>query len=112
LYAAELFQNTYIGHAVRFSKLAIQASPAGVDAAPLWNTVVKGSTELALYDEAYAAIVSMPYEKQYVLLSPRFLLLLTVVYQEERMCLPTGCPHVRGERRHKAHDFRLRWDGR
>lgn len=66
LYATELFQTISIGHAVRFSKLAIQAAPANFDIAPLWNTVVKGSMELALYDEAYAAVISMPYEKQYV----------------------------------------------
>ncbi|KDR83495.1 hypothetical protein GALMADRAFT_55353 [Galerina marginata CBS 339.88] len=64
LYAADLFRNTFIHHEVQFSKLAIQVAPAGAEIAPLWNTVVKGLTELALYEDAYGSVMAMPFEKE------------------------------------------------
>ncbi|CAA7259487.1 unnamed protein product [Cyclocybe aegerita] len=54
----------FVQHEVHFSQLAIQVAPPGVDTAPLWNTVAKGLTDLALYDDAYASVMATPFEKQ------------------------------------------------
>lgn len=67
LFAADLFKNIYVYHEAHFSQLAIQAAPSGADTAPLWNTVVKGWTDLALYDDAYASAIATPFEKEFVL---------------------------------------------
>ncbi|KAF8914143.1 nucleoporin Nup120/160-domain-containing protein [Gymnopilus junonius] len=64
LYAADLFKNTFTYHEVLFSQLAIQVAPAGADTSPLWNTVVKGLTDLALYEDAYACAMAIPFEKE------------------------------------------------
>ncbi|KAF8974708.1 nucleoporin Nup120/160-domain-containing protein [Flammula alnicola] len=64
LFAADLFRNTFVHHEVQFSQLAIQVAPPGAETASLWNTVVKGLTDLALYEDAYASVMAMPFEKQ------------------------------------------------
>ena len=64
LFAANLFRNTSVHHEVYFSNLAIQTAPPTADTALLWNTVVNGFIELALYEDAYASITAMPYDKQ------------------------------------------------
>lgn len=66
LYAANLFRNNFTYHEVRFSQLAIQVAPAGADTTPLWNTVVKGFTDLALYEDAYASAMAIPFERECV----------------------------------------------
>jgi len=66
LYAANLFQNVSTYYEVFFSRLAIQVAPADADTASLWRTVVKGLTDLALYDEAYASTMATPFEKECV----------------------------------------------
>ncbi|KAF9535022.1 nucleoporin Nup120/160-domain-containing protein [Crepidotus variabilis] len=64
LFAAELFHNVYLVHEVRFSQLAIQVAPSSSDTVPLWNNVVKGLTEQALYEDAYATVMQIPYDNQ------------------------------------------------
>ncbi|KAF8165109.1 nucleoporin Nup120/160-domain-containing protein [Crassisporium funariophilum] len=64
LFAAELFRNSFVHHEVLFSQLAIQVAPPGADTSRLWNTVAAGLTDLALYEDAYASVMAMPYEKQ------------------------------------------------
>ena len=51
-------------HEVYFSNLAIQTAPPTADTALLWNTVVNGLIDLALYEDAYASIMATPYDKQ------------------------------------------------
>jgi len=67
LFAAELFRNEYVYHEVKFSKLALQVSPAGVDTGPLWKTIVKGLADLGLYEEAYATFMQISSEVLFVL---------------------------------------------
>lgn len=66
LFAAELFRHEYVCHEVNFSKLALQVSPAGIDTAPLWKTIVKGLADLGLYEEAYANLMQVPSERLFV----------------------------------------------
>lgn len=66
LFAADLFHNVYLAYEVRFSQLAIQVAPSISDTVPLWNNVVKGLTELGLYEDAYATVMQTPFEKQFV----------------------------------------------
>ena len=66
LFSAELFRNEYVYHEVKFSKLALQVSPAGIDTGPLWKTIVKGLTDLGLYEEAYATLMQIPSEILFV----------------------------------------------
>lgn len=67
LFAAELFRHEYVRHEVRFSKLALQVCPPGVDTAPLWKTIVKGLADLRLYEESYATLMQIPSEILFVL---------------------------------------------
>ena len=64
LFAANLFRSTFVYYEVYFSNLAIQSAPPTTDTASLWNTVVNGLIDLALYEDAYASIMAMPYDKQ------------------------------------------------
>ncbi|KAF9481999.1 hypothetical protein BDN70DRAFT_875624 [Pholiota conissans] len=64
VFAAELFRNTFVHHEILFSKLAIQVAPSGAETSSLWNTIVKGYTDLGLYDDAYASIMAIPSETQ------------------------------------------------
>ncbi|TFY51621.1 hypothetical protein EVJ58_g10469 [Rhodofomes roseus] len=50
-------------HEVSFTQLAISAAPPGTDTASLWHGVIRGLTDLGLYEDAYASLVSTPYEK-------------------------------------------------
>ena len=66
LFAADLFRSYHIHQEIRFSQLAIQLAPHGAETVQLWNSVVKGLTDLALYEDAYAAVMATPFEKQFV----------------------------------------------
>ncbi|EEB99482.1 hypothetical protein MPER_00834, partial [Moniliophthora perniciosa FA553] len=65
LYIATLFKSsTLIYHEVLFTQHALSCVPPNVDTSPLWHTVVKGYTELGMYEDAYAAWLSIPSESQ------------------------------------------------
>ncbi|KAJ7638443.1 nucleoporin Nup120/160-domain-containing protein [Roridomyces roridus] len=49
---------------VQFAQLALSVAPPEADTGSLWNTVIKGYTDLGLYDDAYSSLISTPYEKQ------------------------------------------------
>ncbi len=68
LLAADMFRNGYVQHEVRFMTLALQVAPTGIDTLPLWSSIVKGLTDLALYDDAYATLMQNPSETQFVLI--------------------------------------------
>ncbi|TDL29800.1 hypothetical protein BD410DRAFT_817789 [Rickenella mellea] len=64
LHVAELFRSqSLISNEITFTKLALEVSPAGVDVAALWATIIKGYTDLGLYEDAYAAIIVTPHDK-------------------------------------------------
>lgn len=64
LHASALFKmagaTTY---EVLFAQLALPSAPPGVNTSTLWLTVIKGLTDSGLYDDAYTALISCPYEK-------------------------------------------------
>ncbi|KAL4241382.1 Nucleoporin Nup120/160 [Abortiporus biennis] len=63
IHVAELFKNaSALNHEVYFSQLALSVSPSTIDSTWLWHIVVKGLSELGLYDDAYTALVSCPYD--------------------------------------------------
>lgn len=64
LHAASLFKaEAVVTYEVSFTRLALSVVPAGVSTVMLWQTAIKGLTDLGLYDDAYTALISCPYEK-------------------------------------------------
>ncbi|KAH6915289.1 nucleoporin Nup120/160-domain-containing protein [Coprinopsis sp. MPI-PUGE-AT-0042] len=64
-HVSELFRrHSLTRYEVHFAELSISAAPPSSDTAHLWLTVARGYANLALYEEAYAALMAMPYEKQ------------------------------------------------
>ena len=77
LHVSDLFKavsNTQ--YDVHFTQLALSvAADPGLDTSSLWHNVIKGLTDLGQYEDAYAALVSTPYERLCVsdlLCPPRF----------------------------------------
>ncbi|KAK0467905.1 nucleoporin Nup120/160-domain-containing protein [Desarmillaria tabescens] len=65
IHAAGLFKSkSLVYQETVFTQLAISVAPSEIDTITLWATVIRGYTELALYDDAYAAWISTPNEKQ------------------------------------------------
>ncbi|RXW24637.1 hypothetical protein EST38_g1210 [Candolleomyces aberdarensis] len=65
LFVSELFKTHMLTrYEVQFAQLAISTAPPSTDTSSLWATVTKGFADLGLYEEAYAALMTMPYEKQ------------------------------------------------
>lgn len=62
-----------VQHEVLFAQLALSVPPPDEDTAALWYTVIKGYTDLSLFDDAYSSLIATPYEKQSVLFSVTFL---------------------------------------
>lgn len=64
LHLKELFRAaSATHHEVRTSQLALSVAPPGVDTSELWHRMIKGSTELGAYDDAYGALTASPYDK-------------------------------------------------
>jgi len=54
---------------VTFTKLALSVLPDGEESVDLWNCIIKGYTDLGLYDFAYSSLLASPYyeaRQQYV----------------------------------------------
>ncbi|KAF7301595.1 hypothetical protein MIND_00725000 [Mycena indigotica] len=65
LHAAKLFKAAaLVQYEVSFTQMALSVAPLDVDTSPLWATVIKGYTELSLYDDAYSALVATPHDKE------------------------------------------------
>ncbi len=66
VHAADLFREANITcHNVAFRQLAIQVAPEhDINLASLWNSVIQGYIELGQYENAYAALIASPYDKQ------------------------------------------------
>ncbi|THG99568.1 hypothetical protein EW026_g2819 [Hermanssonia centrifuga] len=64
LHAAALFKSASVAtYEVLFSQLALSCAPPNVNTADIWYTIMKGLTESGLYDDAYTAMMSSPYDK-------------------------------------------------
>lgn len=64
LHAAELFRDAgATAHEVSFAKLAISHAPTGGDTSALWQSLIRGLTDLGRHENAYMALVSTPYDK-------------------------------------------------
>lgn len=64
LHAASLFKSgSLVCHDVQFSQLAISVADTESDTTELWYSVIKGFTDLATYEDAYAALIACPHEK-------------------------------------------------
>lgn len=90
LHAASLFKSgSLVCHDVHFSQLALSVAGPDADTTELWYSIIKGYTDLAGYDDAYASLIACPHERLYVisLLVRRSSCLLRVNWlQEARMC--------------------------
>ncbi|KAG5654657.1 hypothetical protein H0H81_009905 [Sphagnurus paluster] len=64
IHIANLFKLSVSVHQeVFFAQLAISVAPPNADTQSLWATVIGGLIDLALYEDAYASLMSTPYEK-------------------------------------------------
>ncbi|KAJ7179519.1 nucleoporin Nup120/160-domain-containing protein [Mycena filopes] len=65
MHASKLFKMaSLVQHEVSFTQLALSVAPLDTDTSSLWNTIIKGYTDLSLYDDAYSSLIATPYEKQ------------------------------------------------
>jgi nuclear pore complex protein Nup160 len=63
LHASSLFKSASLtDHDVHFARLAISNAPPDWDTNDLWSTVIRGTTDLAYWDEAYAALMATPHD--------------------------------------------------
>ncbi|KAH9036608.1 nucleoporin Nup120/160-domain-containing protein [Lactarius pseudohatsudake] len=63
LHVSTLFKATsLIDHEIRFAQLALSNAPPDWNTTDLWNTVIKGATDLGYWDDAYAGLMSTPHE--------------------------------------------------
>jgi nuclear pore complex protein Nup160 len=83
LHASKLFKMaSLVQHEVFFTQLALSVAPLDADTSSLWNTIIKGYTDLSLYDDAYSSLIATPYEQQSVL----------AFFQVEWLAVLTFCP--------------------
>ncbi|KAJ7499350.1 nucleoporin Nup120/160-domain-containing protein [Mycena latifolia] len=65
LHVSKLFKMaSLVQHEVSFAQLALSVAPPEADTSSLWSTIIKGYTDLSLYDDAYSSLIATPYEKQ------------------------------------------------
>ncbi|KAJ7672857.1 nucleoporin Nup120/160-domain-containing protein [Mycena rosella] len=65
LHASKLFKAaSLVQHEVLFAQLALSVAPPDADTSSLWSTIIKGYTDLSLYEDAYSSLIATPYEKQ------------------------------------------------
>jgi nuclear pore complex protein Nup160 len=63
LHASALFKAaSLIDHEIHFAQLALSNAPPDWNTTDLWNTVIKGATDMGYWDDAYAALMSTPHE--------------------------------------------------
>jgi nuclear pore complex protein Nup160 len=66
LHASNIFKmSSLVYHEVQFSQLALAVAPPE-DTSSLWVNIVKGYTDLGMYEDAYASLMANPYERLYV----------------------------------------------
>jgi nuclear pore complex protein Nup160 len=65
LHVSALFKSCgLVQHEVLLSQLALSVAPPTTDTTALWYSVIKGYTDLGLYQDAYASLITTPHEKQ------------------------------------------------
>ncbi|KAJ7762811.1 nucleoporin Nup120/160-domain-containing protein [Mycena maculata] len=65
LHASRLFKiASLVQYEVQFAQLALSVAPPEADTSSLWITIIKGYTDLSLFDDAYSSLIATPYEKQ------------------------------------------------
>ncbi|KAJ6567297.1 hypothetical protein DFH09DRAFT_1156619 [Mycena vulgaris] len=65
LHISKLFKMaSLVQHEVSFAQLALSVAPPDADTSSLWSTIIKGYTDLSLYEDAYSSLIATPYEKQ------------------------------------------------
>lgn len=52
----------YLSEAVKFYALAIECGHSGMDMSDMWRKVITGYIELEMFEDAYMALVTSPYE--------------------------------------------------
>jgi len=63
-FVSSLFKSaSQVHHEVLFSQLALSVAPPNWDCTPLWQSVIRGNTDLGLYDDAYASLIATPCDK-------------------------------------------------
>lgn len=70
LHVAELLRNAnFVLHEVHFTKLALSVWPPDDDSSETslvaWDAVIRGYTNLGLYEDAYSALISSPHHDKY-----------------------------------------------
>lgn len=69
LHASGLFKAaSVIPQEVFFTQRSLSVAPSGLDTTDLWLNVIKGLTDLGLYEDAYTALVAAPSSRLYVLI--------------------------------------------
>jgi nuclear pore complex protein Nup160 len=64
IHASSLFKSSsLVCHDVRFSQLALSVALPEAETADLWYSVIKGYIDLALYEDAYASLITCPHDK-------------------------------------------------
>ncbi|EMD40997.1 hypothetical protein CERSUDRAFT_43484 [Gelatoporia subvermispora B] len=64
LHVAHLFKAVSMTtYEVSFSQLAVSAAPPDADTADIWHGIIRGLTDLGLFEDAYTALISNPYER-------------------------------------------------
>ncbi|CCM04030.1 uncharacterized protein FIBRA_06187 [Fibroporia radiculosa] len=64
LHAASLSKTVgAVSQEVFFTQRAVSVAPPDVDTTTLWHVIIRGLTDLGLYEDAYAALVSTPYNR-------------------------------------------------
>ncbi|KAF8211558.1 nucleoporin Nup120/160-domain-containing protein [Mycena galopus ATCC 62051] len=65
LHASKLFKMaSLVQYEVLFTQLALSVAPPDADISSLWHTIIKGYTDLSLFDDAHSSLIATPYEKQ------------------------------------------------
>ncbi|KAF8227965.1 hypothetical protein L208DRAFT_1490549 [Tricholoma matsutake] len=63
LHASNVFKmSSLVYHEVQFAQLALAVAPPE-DTSTLWVNIIKGYTDLVMYEDAYASLMSNPYER-------------------------------------------------
>jgi nuclear pore complex protein Nup160 len=63
LHASALFKAASLtDYDVHFARLALSNAPPDWDTTDLWNTVIRGTTDLGYWDDAYATLMSAPHD--------------------------------------------------
>ncbi|OCH95867.1 hypothetical protein OBBRIDRAFT_744376 [Obba rivulosa] len=64
IHAASLFKAASVTtYEVSFSQLAVSIAPSGADTTDIWHGIIRGLTDLGLFEDACTALVSTAYER-------------------------------------------------